>query len=690
MFIIGLASYLSLLEYQDNAQWVIHTREVLEKTQELISQVSDAETGQRGYILTGKQRYLAPYNRANNEISHKVKVLRKLTADNPNQQRRIAIITPLIYKKLTLIKQTIKLINENNLEAALQIIKTDEGQQLMEKIRLIIKAIENEENVLLKQRLIEASNSARRTSFLIIFGSILASILVSLAKLIINQELAKRCRMEKKLQKAHDELENKVKERTAEIIQTNSKLKKEINQHNQTQAQLIHDAFHDSLTGLPNRALFVERVERALVLTKRHLDYKFAILFLDVDRFKVVNDSLGHLIGDQLLTALARRLEGCLRAGDTVARLGGDEFTILLDDIKDLNDVTNVANRINATLTGTFNFGRHEVFTTVSIGITFSTTNYKEPEELIRDADIAMYRAKKLGKARYEIFDSSMYAQAAQLLQLEMDLRRAVERQEFQVYYQPIVSLETYNITGFEALLRWQHPELGFISPEKFIPLAEETGMIVPIGYWVLREASRQMRAWQLRYPTNPPLTISVNICSKQFSHPNLIEEIRQILQDTGLEGSSLKLEITETVLMENSDSATAMILELQQMNIQLHLDDFGIGYSSLSYLHRFSCSALKIDRSFVTKIGANGENLEIVQAIISLAHSLNIDVIAEGLETMEQLRQLQIKKCQHAQGYIFSRPLDSNSVDTLIASSLHFQLDSNLLGLSHFPLSCA
>lgn len=449
-----------------------------------------------------------------------------------------------------------------------------------------------------------------------------------------------------------------------------------ITEQKQTEAQLIHDVFHDSLTGLPNRALFVERLEQALALTKRHSDYRFAVLFLDVDRFKVINDSLGHIIGDQLLTALARRLERCLRAGDTVARLGGDEFTILLDDIKDLNDVKNVANRINVALTGAFNLGGNEVITTVSIGIALGTSTYNLSEELIRDADIAMYRAKALGKARYEIFDFSMYTQAAQLLQLEMDLRRAIERQEFKVYYQPIVSLETYQIIGFEALVRWQHPEHGIISPEKFIPLAEETGLIVPIGYWVLCEACRQMRAWQLKFPTNPPLSISVNISSKQFFHPNLIEEIRQILLDSGLEGSSLKLEITETVLMKNSDSATAMLLELQQMDIQLHLDDFGTGYSSLSYLHHFPFSALKIDRSFVINIGANGENLEIVQAIISLAQSLNINVIAEGIETIEQLTQLKIKKCNNAQGYIFSQPLDSKSIDALIASSLYFQLN--------------
>lgn len=440
------------------------------------------------------------------------------------------------------------------------------------------------------------------------------------------------------------------------------------------EAQLIHDAFHDILTGLPNRALFMERLERALMLTKRRAEYTFAVLFLDLDRFKVVNDSLGHTIGDQLLTALARRLESCLRLGDTVARLGADEFTILLEDLNNINDVTGVVERIHEALTSAFQLSGYEVFTTISIGIALNKGNYNLPEELLRDADIAMYRAKTLGKARHEIFDSSMYRQVTELLELEMDLRRAIERQEFQVYYQPIVLLETYKIIGFEALVRWQHPQQGLVAPDNFIPLAEETGLIIPIGYWVLREACRQMRAWQIQFPTDPPLTISVNLSTKQFSQPGLIEQISQIMQATGLEGSNLKLEITESVLMENFQSATFMLLQLQEMNIQIHLDDFGIGYSSLSYLHRFASNALKIDRSFVTKIGANGENLEIVQAIITLAQSLNIDVIAEGVETVEQLALLRAMKCKYAQGYFFSQPLDSKSIETLLASGIQLR----------------
>ncbi|MEH2409797.1 EAL domain-containing protein [Nostoc sp.] len=440
------------------------------------------------------------------------------------------------------------------------------------------------------------------------------------------------------------------------------------------EAQLIHDAFHDVLTGLPNRALFMERVERALMSAKRRVDYIFAVLFLDLDRFKVVNDSLGHMIGDQLLTALARILENCLRAGDTVARLGGDEFTILLDNLSNIDDVITVVERIHQALTSAFKLSGNEVFTTVSIGIALSNPSYNLPEELLRDADIAMYHAKALGKARHQIFDSTMYSQVTKLLELEMALRRAVERREFLIHYQPIVLLETYKIIGFEALVRWQHPEHGLVFPDNFIPLAEETGLIIPIGYWVLGEACRQMHAWQIQFPADPPLRISVNISTKQFSQSGLIKQIKQIIQETGLEGSNLKLEITESVLMENIQSLPFILLQLQEMNIELHLDDFGTGYSSLSYLQRFSSTALKIDRSFIAKIDTNGENLEIIQAIITLAQSLNKDVIAEGIETVEQLAQLRAMKCKYAQGYFFCKPLDSKSIERLMASGTHLR----------------
>lgn len=338
------------------------------------------------------------------------------------------------------------------------------------------------------------------------------------------------------------------------------------------------------MTGLSNRALFTNSLGQAIQQVKRHKENLFAVLFLDLDRFKVINDSLGHLIGDQFLIAIASRLEACLRPMDTIARLGGDEFTILLEGIKDVSDVVRTAERIQEELNLPFELDGQEVFTTASIGIALSTIGYHRPEDLLRDADAAMYRAKALGKARYEIFNTDMYATAMTRLQLETDLRRAIERQEFRVYYQPIVAIATGKISGFEALLRWQHPERGLVSPANFIPMAEETGLIVPIGYWVLRQACRQMQAWLGHYLTNLPLQISVNLSLKQFSQPDLIQQIGQILQETDLPACNLVLEITESAIMEG-ESATSVLLQLEALGIQLSIDDFGTGYSSLQQI---------------------------------------------------------------------------------------------------------
>ncbi len=462
----------------------------------------------------------------------------------------------------------------------------------------------------------------------------------------------------------------------------------DISDRKQVEEQLIHDAFHDKLTGLANRALFMDRLEHLVELTKRRQDYLFAVLFLDLDRFKVINDSLGHTIGDQLLVEIARKLQTCLRPGDTVARLGGDEFTILLEDIKDVSDATHLANQIQQELTLPFNLNGQEVFTTASIGIALSKTSDRQPEDLLRDADIAMYRAKALGRARHEVFDMTMHTRAVALLQLETDLRQAVNRQEFLLHYQPIVSLSTGQITGFEALVRWQHPARGLVSPLEFIPVAEETGLIVPIGWWVLREACRQMREWQKQFgngssvrgngkESHPlpipnsqlPLTISVNLSSKQFTQPHLALEIHQILQETGLDAGSLRLEITESAVMENAEAAIATLLQLKKLGVQIYIDDFGTGYSSLSYLHRFPIDTLKIDRSFVGRMSSDNENWEIVRTIVTLAHNLGLDVVAEGVETAEQLAQLRTLQCEYGQGYFFSRPLDVAAVETFMAA---------------------
>ncbi len=449
---------------------------------------------------------------------------------------------------------------------------------------------------------------------------------------------------------------------------------REVTERKQVEEQLRRNAFHDSLTGLPNRLLFMERLAQTVARAQQSADHQFAVLFLDLDRFKVINDSLGHLIGDQLLIAIARRLEACVSREDMVSRLGGDEFTILLERIQNLEDAKKIAERVHKALSTPFNLNGHEVFTSASIGITLSTTAYELPEDLLRGADIAMYRAKASGKACHEVFDTEMHTRVVNLLQLENDLRRAVERQEFLLYYQPIVALATGKIMGFEALVRWQHPEQGLVSPVKFVPMAEETGLIIPLGQWVLREACRQMKAWHAAFPSQPPLSISVNLSSRQFSQPSLIKQIRQILADTELEAHYLKLEITESAIMENTESAMDMLLQLKAMGIQLSVDDFGTGYSSLGYLYRFPMDLLKIDRSFISRVDVDGEKLELVRTIITLAWNLGMDVVAEGVETTKQLAQLKALKCEYAQGYLFSKPLTGADVEELIQEDQPFK----------------
>ena len=447
----------------------------------------------------------------------------------------------------------------------------------------------------------------------------------------------------------------------------------DITERKQAERQLQHDAFHDALTSLPNRGLFEDMLGRVVGKLRRNDDYLFAVLFLDLDRFKVVNDGLGHVIGDQLLVAVARRLERLVRPGDTVARLGGDEFVVLLDGLKEPATATRVADRIARDLARPFQLGGQEVYTSASIGVALSSSGYDRPEQLLRDADLAMYRAKTLGRSRTEVFDRAMHTKAMAQLELETDLRRALDRQEFRVHYQPIVDAETGRIEGFEALARWQHPTRGLVLPGEFIPTAEETGLIIPLGIWVLREACRTTKALADRHTMDPPLTVSVNLSPRQFRQADLVDQVRGALEASGLPPASLRLEITESTVMEHAEPAMELLGRLRALGVQLHLDDFGTGYSSLSYLPRFQIDTLKIDRSFVSSMESAGENAEIVAVIVTLAHKLGLGVIAEGVETAAQLRLLRDLHCGHVQGYYFSRPLASEQASALLASAPGF-----------------
>ncbi|MEH1870434.1 putative bifunctional diguanylate cyclase/phosphodiesterase [Nostoc sp.] len=482
--------------------------------------------------------------------------------------------------------------------------------------------------------------------------------------------ISERKQAEEMLQQSYEKLEIRVTQRTAELVKANQKLQTEITERKRVESQLLYLAFHDALTGLPNRAAFMKRVRDAIDYSKRYSDYLFAVLFIDLDRFKLINDSLGHIKGDQFLLAIANKLKLCVRSIDIAARLGGDEFTILLEGIQDVSDAIKAVERIQQELGLPFELDGQEMFTTASIGIALSSTvNYEHPEELLRDADTAMYRAKLLGRARYELFNSDMYADVLAKLQLEAELRRAIERKEFRVYYQPMVSLTKGSILGFEALLRWQHPERGLLNPADFISLAEETGLIFSIGKRVLHEACSQMQAWRMCHNSNFLEKISVNLSLKQFSQADLIEQIGQILHSTGLDAANLVLEITEAVIVENGDKATAAILQLREMGIDLSIDDFGTGYCSLGRLYKFPISVLKIDRSFISLMSTNS-NLEIIEIIITLAHKLGVDVLAEGVETKEQLALLRKLNCEYAQGNFFSVPLNSSAAEALIMTN--------------------
>jgi len=443
----------------------------------------------------------------------------------------------------------------------------------------------------------------------------------------------------------------------------------DITQQKLAEDRLRHEATHDDLTGLPNRSTFMEHLRRLLERSRRSgRDLKFAVLFLDFDHFKRINDSLGHLAGDQLLAAIGRRLKDCVRPGDTIARLGGDEFGVVLERLGDVTEATRIAERIHEALRHPFDIQGLEVLTTTSIGIAVGSRAYERPMDLLRDADTAMYRAKATGKGRHEVFDSAMQAHAVEQLQLESDLRHAMARDEIRLLYQPVVSLHDRSIVGFEALARWRHPTRGLLPPSAFLPAAEETGLIVELGFQVLRKACVQIQRWQKSARGHRSLSIHVNVSDKQLFQPDLADRVEQVLAETELSPGDLVLDVSENVVMQKADSAVSILDQLKSLGLHIHLDDFGTGYSSLGYLHRFEIDTLKIDRSFIRNLRAGGDNWIAARTIMGLADNLGMGVIAEGVETEEQLQELLGLGCVLGQGSLFHEPLSPELVDDILS----------------------
>jgi diguanylate cyclase (GGDEF)-like protein len=461
----------------------------------------------------------------------------------------------------------------------------------------------------------------------------------------------------------------------AEAMCTELDLRREVVIRRDTQEALVHITLHDELTGLPNRAYLSERLRNAITRAQRDPTSQFAVLFLDLDRFKIVNDSIGHHGGDGMLVAVAERLAGVLRPEDTVARMGGDEFAILLEGLSGSDDARIVAERIQIALSRPIDLGGYEVYTSASIGIVLSSSSFlatEHPEHLLRNADMAMYRAKSGGPAGHALFDRAMHRDALARLQLETDLRHALERGEFRLVYQPVISLRTGRIVGAEALIRWQHPERGLVPPSEFVPLAEDTGLIVPIGEWVLHEACSRVQRWATPAGTEP-LTLAVNLSIKQFAKPGLDDRLAVVLKDTGLAPERLALEVTESIVIDQPEATTVLLASLKGLGVKVHMDDFGTGYSSLSYLHQLPLDGLKVDRAFVSRMDHDERSRQLVHTVLQLARSIGLVAVAEGVTTRAQLTELRRLDCEFGQGYLFSEPLEPDAFGALIATGPHW-----------------
>ena len=747
LLVVGAISYRCMVVSRESDRWVQHTHEVLENLQDLLSAMQSVESSYRGFVITGNEQSLKPYQDSILRSQQEETIIRNLTVDNPIQQRQIPTLERLADQKIQYAETVIGLRRTKGLEAAADSIRDGEGQRIMDEYREVIREMKDEELRLLVLRNADAKRRLGQTKTVLILGTVLGLLIAAAASRSVHRDSSRRGLAEDALfvekERAQVTLNcigdavactdisgnitflNLVAEKMtgwswqeaagrpmAEVFRILDATSRETTPNPMEMAvgqnrtvhlpsncilirrdgfeipiedsvspihdregqaagavivfrdvsvaramalQLTHSAHHDFLTGLPNRMLLNDRVGQAIASAPRHMK-KIAVLFLDLDGFKHINDSLGHPIGDKLLQSIAKRLVDCGRFSDTVSRQGGDEFVVLLSEVEQSEDAAIMARRMLQAVAEAHSIDQHELHVTTSIGVSVYPDDGLDAETLIKNADTAMYQAKENGRHNYQFFKPAMNVRAVERQFIEESLRRALERQEFALHYQPKIDLRTGEITGAEALIRWTHPIRGPVSPVEFIPVAENCGLILPIGNWVLREACKQARTW---VDAGLSLaTMAVNISAMEFRDDNFLESVFAILRETGLDPRSLELELTESVLMERAESAASVLQTLRARGVQVAVDDFGTGYSSLSYLRKFPIDALKIDQSFVRQITTAPDDTTIVTAVISMGRSLKLRVVAEGVETQEELVFLQAHQCDEAQGYYFSRPV--------------------------------
>jgi diguanylate cyclase len=660
LLLMGAASYRCMLVLDESNRWVRHTHDVLDNLNDLQSSMESASRSYRDFVLTGEESYIPSYHVEVSIAMRDEAAVRGLTLDNPRQQNQLPRLESLLAEKLRIADEVIRLRRAKGFEVATEAVRSGTGLQTMDKLQVTLTEMKGEEMRLLAVRMADAKRRALQTKFITVIGMLLALVMSAGAGWSVRRESSAR----DLAQEAQREGEALLVEKVEELNRTNSELVKSAHAAHVMTQQMNHSAEHDALTGLPNRLLLNDRVGQAIAFAQRH-GHQVAVLFLDLDGFKHINDSLGHPIGDKLLQSLAKRLVGCVGAADTVSRQGGDEFVVLLPEILQLEDSATMSRKLLQAVTKPNSIEQHDLHITASIGVSIYPDDGRDAETLIKNADTAMYQAKENGRQSYQFFRPSMTIRAVDRQLIEEHLRRALERQEFALHYQPITNLRTGAVVGAEALLRWTHPTRGLVLPGQFIPIAEDCGLILPIGAWVLREACAQAQAWA--DAGLPRMTIAVNVSAMQLMHESFVPGLFSILDESGLDPKYLELELTESALMKRADLAASILSTLRAIGIRVAVDDFGTGYSSLSYLRRFPLDALKIDQSFVRQITTHPDETIIVRAIISLGRSLNLRVIAEGVETQAQLDFLKAHQCDEAQGHYFGWPVPPQQLVKLL-----------------------